>query len=134
MGEGRAGNSIDDSRANYDSSGDPYQSSGHTTPVGFYDGRLHPSPPFQTVDSPSPYGAYDMAGNVYEWVADWYQIDYYSVSPLSNPPGPLSGAHRVLRGGAWDVATSYLRTTSRADNLPTHRNGCHGFRCAKTLP
>jgi len=130
------GNSIDGSRANYLASGDPYESSGYTTPVGFYDGRLHPSPPFQTTDSPSAYGAYDMAGNVWEWVADWYQYDYYSVSPSSNPPGPLSGWDRVLRGGA---STTYdpgfLRSAYRYyGDLLIHRNGLFGIRCARTLP
>jgi formylglycine-generating enzyme required for sulfatase activity len=49
----------------------------------------------------SPYGALDMAGNVWEWVNDWYDSGYYSVSPYSNPQGPDSGIYRVLRGGSW---------------------------------
>jgi sulfatase modifying factor 1 len=126
------GNSIDGSRANYGGSGDPYDDS--STPVGFYDGRLHPSPLFQTTDSPSPYGAYDMAGNVYEWVADWYLFNYYSVSPPSNPPGPLTGSLRVLRGGSWIYDTSHLRSAYRVSTNPYIRTFTNGFRCARTLP
>jgi len=129
------GEGIDGSRANYSGSGDPYEGNeGVTTPVGFYDGRLYPSPSFQTADSPSPYGAYDMAGNVLEWVVDWYQSDYYSASPPSNPPGPVSGSYRVQRGGAWASRTSELRSACRHGSNPNGRNEYIGFRCAKTLP
>jgi len=126
------GSSIDGGRANYWASGDPYDN--NSTPVGFYDGRSHPAPLFQTADSPSPCGAYDMAGNVFEWVKDWYQSDYYSVSPSSNPPGPVSGASRVLRGGAWNYGPSYLRSAYRGYAPPGSRNCGYGFRCARTLP
>jgi sulfatase modifying factor 1 len=126
------GNSIDGSRANYWASGDPYDN--NSTPVGFYDGRLHPNPPFQTTNSPSPYGAYDMAGNAWEWVADWYDANYYSVSPSSNPPGPLTGSYRVLRGGGWLDYTYCLRSAFRLGLNPNYRYSYIGFRCARTLP
>ena len=62
----------------------------------------------------SPYGALDMAGNVWEWVNDWYDGSYYSVSPGSNPPGPATGTYRVLRGGGWStINVQLLRAASR---------------------
>jgi formylglycine-generating enzyme required for sulfatase activity len=133
------GERLDVDRANYLGSGDPYEDDEDgSTPVGFYDGRLHPNPPFQTTDSPSPYGAYDMAGNVVEWVADWYQPDYYSASPVSNPPGPLTGSYRVMRGGAWGYGPEvHLQSAYRYGSDPLYgRNsrGNIGFRCARTLP
>jgi formylglycine-generating enzyme required for sulfatase activity len=79
----------------------------------------------------SPYEALDMAGNVWEWVNDWYQSDYYSVSPYNNPPGPTSGTSRVIRGGSWVHAWSYLRVAYRFNNIPPDSHNSYiGFRCA----
>ena len=61
----------------------------------------------------SPYGALDMAGNVSEWVSDWYDNEYYSISPSSNPTGPATGHTKVLRGGSWYTTAMYLRTAYR---------------------
>jgi formylglycine-generating enzyme required for sulfatase activity len=77
----------------------------------------------------SPYGALDMAGNVWEWVNDWYQSDYYSDSPYSNPPGPTSGSNKVVRGGGWGYRWYYLRVANRADYDPDGRADLIGFRC-----
>jgi len=118
------------SLANYAASGDPYDDS--TTPVGFYDGRLFPNPPFQTTNTPGPYGAYDQAGNVYEWVSDWYSPTYYSVHPSSNPPGPLSGTYKVMRGGSNRHDSSYLRCADRVTQSPVERFYYAGFRCVRT--
>jgi formylglycine-generating enzyme required for sulfatase activity len=78
----------------------------------------------------SPYGALDMAGNVWEWVNDWWQSDYYSGSPYSNPPGPTSGTYKVLRGGGWYSDWYYLRVATRSLNYPDYRSSDIGFRCA----
>ena len=79
----------------------------------------------------SSYGALDMAGNVREWVNDWYQSDYYSTSPASNPPGPTTGTSRVLRSGAWDVGATLVRVSYRDKYYHLNRNDGIGFRCAR---
>jgi formylglycine-generating enzyme required for sulfatase activity len=80
----------------------------------------------------SPYGALDIAGNVWEWVADWYQSNYYSVSPPSNPTGPASGSHRVLRGGSWHEPADLARVVMRGYQPPGSRYPADSFRCARS--
>ncbi len=70
----------------------------------------------------SPYGALDMAGNVLEWVQDWYDRDYYAASPRKNPKGPATGAYRVLRGGSFFVEPFDVRTTARFAAWPSFRS------------
>jgi len=79
----------------------------------------------------SPYGLYDMAGNVWEWVQDWYDPRYYEKSPKNNPKGPEAGTKRVLRGSGWQNETPTVRIFTRVDSDPAVRNESTGFRCAR---
>ena len=82
----------------------------------------------------SPYEVAEMAGNVREWVNDWYDKDYYRVSPRDNPPGPERGTSRVLRGGSWDGGGSYVRSAFRnIRRQPRQRGHDLGIRCVRSL-
>jgi serine/threonine-protein kinase len=78
----------------------------------------------------SRYGALDMAGNVWEWVNDWYSGNYYRSSVYSDPLGPSSGQDRVLRGGSWYTSEVFVRSTSRIRDEPNGSDYDVGFRCA----
>jgi formylglycine-generating enzyme required for sulfatase activity len=80
--------------------------------------------------SPNGYGLYDMAGNVREWVGDWYDEEYYQNSPSENPQGPDSGDHKVLRGGSWYNIEIDLRVAARGYYSPDLVEDYFGFRCA----
>ena len=77
----------------------------------------------------SPYGVYDMAGNVWEYVQDYYDPNYYKVCPASNPQGPSIGQGHVLKGGSWYTTKAYLRVTARTGRRQA-RTEYDGFRCA----
>jgi formylglycine-generating enzyme required for sulfatase activity len=91
-------------------------------PVGSYDAGM------------SPYGVYDMAGNVWEWVNDWYDAQYYEQSPNKNPQGPDRGSKKVIRGAGWQNETPTVRIFTRVDSDPSVRNESTGFRCAADVP
>ncbi len=80
----------------------------------------------------SPYGVAHMSGNAAEWVADWYDREYYAKSPAKNPPGPAEGEKRVIRGGSWADLPVALRVTARVSAEPEFRDRTIGFRCAAT--
>ncbi len=109
------GEGIDRSRCNFK------RNQGGTTPVGQFE------------KDRSPYGCADMAGNVWEWCADWYQAGYYRTAPAASPPGPESGKDRVLRGGAWDTTEEALTCTFRYHQQPHIQNPFIGFRCARDV-
>ena len=91
-----------------------------TVPVGIY--------------PPNGYGLYDMAGNVVEWVSDYYADDYYNTSPYKNPTGPEKGKFRVIRGGGWHSGPSCNRVFFRNALPPGWVDFNVGFRCAKDFP
>ena len=86
---------------------------GDTSLVGYY------------LSGASPYGALDMAGNLTEWVADWYAADYYANSPSSNPTGPVSGENKVLRGGSWYSDVYEVRSADRHYTEPEYARHRH---------
>jgi formylglycine-generating enzyme required for sulfatase activity len=75
------------------------------------------------------YGLFDTLGNVWEWVNDWYDPNYYQSSPAQDPTGPATGQQRVLRGGSWIVDPKLLRVSDRYSIQPTARSDYFGFRC-----
>lgn len=80
--------------------------------------------------APNGLGIYDMSGNVWEWVSDWYKSDYYAESPTYNPQGPDTGSYRVFRGGSWLSPAWGCRAANRVNDTPGYRSYGIGFRLA----
>ncbi|HKR81196.1 MAG TPA: SUMF1/EgtB/PvdO family nonheme iron enzyme [Nitrospira sp.] len=98
--------------------------------------HVHEIPILSAVDSHaggrSPYGLHHMAGNVAEWVHDWFGLDYYAYMPRENPAGPASGRYKGVRGGSWKSNIIMLRTATRSGFSPDQRSPTIGFRCAQS--
>ena len=103
----------DDSKANY------ARLVGHPTDVGSY--------------PQNGYGLYDMCGNVWEWCADWFDINFYNKSSHYNPRGPEKGKERVLRGGSWFMTPNNMKCSYRSSHYPDYKDGTIGFRCVKSI-
>lgn len=88
---------------------------------------------YNYADSASPYGALNMIGNAWEWVADWYDETYYSDSPNSNPKGPSSGLFKLIRGGSIDQSASAVNRTWAGPDSYSSAVYMSGFRCAKDV-
>lgn len=109
------GDEVDSTQANYPVKGIMRG----TVPVGSY--------------PPNGYGLYDMAGNVWEWISDYYDGDYYENSPYKNPQGPEEGKFRVIRGGGWHSGPYCNRVYYRKALPSNWVDFAVGFRCAKDL-
>jgi formylglycine-generating enzyme required for sulfatase activity len=103
-------------------------------PVAVWEGPASLARKDQYEHGKSPYGAYEMAGNLSEWVQDWYDPEYYKNSPAKNPTGPADGKFKGIRGGNWRQNVDSIRTANRnGKHPPTDRRVYIGFRCAKDV-
>ncbi len=105
----------------------------YTSPVGWFNGvNVSPNGSVTTVNSPSPVGAYDLSGNVWEWTHDWYSSTYYSGGSMTNPTGPATGSYRVNRGGSWTYNFNSCRSAVRYYYTPASTILSIGFRLSRS--
>ena len=100
---------------------------------GYDDGYVTTAPVGSFPAGVSPHGAHDMAGNVWEWTADYFGFDYYASSPTRDPKGPERGRYRVARGGGWNTNDTGTRTYYRSSGKANDSSPVRGFRCARSL-
>ena len=100
--------------------------------LGYCSGRTSEVDAFS--DGVSPYGLYDMAGNIFEWVSDWYGESYYNDAPAANPVGPESGQYRVIRGSSFETDFDQAESAVRHPGAQAYHNRDLGFRCAVAQP
>ena len=122
------GDTFDGERLNFCDRGCPRDYRDETVDDGYQDTAPVGSYP----EGRSPIGALDMAGNVMEWVNDWYAFDYYEEATNANPLGPPEGTTKVLRGGSWLAPAADVTTMGRGNYDPTVARANLGFRCALT--
>jgi formylglycine-generating enzyme required for sulfatase activity len=123
------GNQFDGRRANFCDANCQFNWKDHVS----NDGSRYTAPVGSYEIGKSPYGAYDMTGNVWEWVVDWFDANYYKSSPARNPQGPASGEQAVRRGGGWGADALHVRAPGRDRSAPANRTIYIGVRCVKTL-
>ena len=124
------GNEFDGNVVNFcDAACDEPQANGD-----FNDGFPAVAPVASIAGGVSPSGLFDMAGNLWEWVGDWYDLSYYANSPEDTPPGPADGTEKVVRGGSWFDSGNFMASTIRFPSAPDNSDFTIGFRCAADLP
>lgn len=124
------GDAFDGTQLNYCDANCPRE--GNDTAVN--DGHRDTAPVASYASGRSPIGAYNMLGNVMEWVDDWYGRDYYAEASNTNPRGPAQGEYKVLRGGSWFSRVDEMTITQRSFFDPTVSRATIGFRCAMDVP
>lgn len=107
---------------------------GYANARGEDDGFAYTAPVGTFEAGRSPFGLYDMSGNVLEWVLDWYDEFYYKDGQVTHPKGPDVGMAKAVRGGSWDNVGSDVRTTKRYAVAPYRKEATIGFRCAMDAP
>ena len=120
------GDEFDGSNLNFCNVNCPF----HWRDSNYYDGYVYTSPVASF--SQNDYGLYDMIGNLWEWTLDWYDENYYEISPTSNPMGADTGDYKVLRGGAWSDTDYNLHVANRYEDAPLVTDSYYGFRCVRS--
>lgn len=109
-----------------------YSGSDSPEAVGYHEGNSIGHVHESAERKPNELGLYDMSGNVWEWCSDWYAENYYTMSPIEDPPGPEGGIYKVRRGGCWDYSKVSMETNQRGSSFPDETFSVVGFRLVRT--